>query len=299
MQPIEILRVGSFTSSGGADVRLTVEDLDMIARTYDPDVFEAPIVVGHPKDDLPAYGWIERLARIGDKLLAYPRQVEDAFKTLVQDGRFKKISASLYSPDHQGNPSKGGYYLKYVGFLGAAAPAVRGLKPVAFTGDEGDCLSFAQDMPATPPTDDQLAKAWHDIATQKAALRQAGHAAFIEDLARQGKPVIGTRKALVLSLMESLDDTQGDLISFEEFNGQAQYSQLAVFKTFLNSLPHVVKFGEVDKSDAIPEGASVSLKDYDGPVDMDRLTLHRSALTLSKQEGIPYAQAIHVLTQNK
>ena len=65
---------------------------------------------------------------------------------MVRAGRFKKVSASFYTPDSPHNPVPGVYYLRHVGFLGAQPPAVKGLAPVPVNFAEGDteegCVSF-------------------------------------------------------------------------------------------------------------------------------------------------------------
>ena len=47
------------------------------------------------------------------------------------------MSASLYPPKHKSSPKPGASYLKHVGFLGAAAPGVKGLGTVSFAECEG------------------------------------------------------------------------------------------------------------------------------------------------------------------
>ncbi|OYW21050.1 MAG: hypothetical protein B7Z43_11640, partial [Sphingomonas sp. 12-62-6] len=44
------------------DIRAAEADLAATAAAYDPAKFEAPIVVGHPALDAPAYGWVRGLA---------------------------------------------------------------------------------------------------------------------------------------------------------------------------------------------------------------------------------------------
>lgn len=107
-------------------------DLAASAAAYDPKLHQAPIVVGHPKTDDPAYGWVAGLSVDQDGLQASPEQVDPDFAEMVKAGRFKKISASFYLPDSPANPVPGVYYLRHVGFLGAQAPAVKGLKTASF-----------------------------------------------------------------------------------------------------------------------------------------------------------------------
>lgn len=139
--PIHIFRVGSHTAMQGQTISFGEADLAASAAAYDPAKHEAPIVVGHPAADAPAFGWIKSLAAAAGDLTAMPRQVDPAFAEAVVAGRYKKVSASFYSPDSPHNPVPGVYYLRHVGFLGAQPPAVKGLTPVQFA-DDGDCVSF-------------------------------------------------------------------------------------------------------------------------------------------------------------
>lgn len=136
MKPLHIFRAGRHAPMAGDPLDFSEADIAAMAAAYDPALLEAPLVVGHPATDAPAYGWVGALHARGGDLIAEPRQVEPAFAELVQAGRYKRLSASFYPPQHARNPKPGAYYLKHVGFLGAAAPAVKGLKPIAFATDE-------------------------------------------------------------------------------------------------------------------------------------------------------------------
>lgn len=70
LHDIEILRIGTFTDSSGKDVTFRDEDLERIAANYSPDYHEAPVTVGHPADNKPAYGWVKALRAAGGKLMA-------------------------------------------------------------------------------------------------------------------------------------------------------------------------------------------------------------------------------------
>ncbi|ARU23663.1 hypothetical protein RSSE_c3280 [Ralstonia solanacearum] len=137
-QTLHIFKPGRQTAMSGVTLEFSESDLEASARAYDPAKHEAPIVIGHPKHDAPAYGWVKSLAAGSDGLSATAHQVDADFAELVDAGRYKKISASFYLPDAPNNPVPGVYYLRHVGFLGAQPPAVKGLKPVEFAdADEG------------------------------------------------------------------------------------------------------------------------------------------------------------------
>ena len=140
----EIFRAGTRTDANGNTVTITEADLAAAAQAYDPKVHEAPIVVGHPKADAPAYGWVKSLGVQNGVLTADFAQVDEGFADLVKAGRYKKVSASFYPPTSPNNPKPGVWTLRHVGFLGAQPPAVKGLTPVSFA--EGEVyVEFSED----------------------------------------------------------------------------------------------------------------------------------------------------------
>jgi len=140
-QQLHIFRAGTHKAMSGQSLEFSEGQVAAIAAAYSPDIHEAPIVVGHPKVDAPAYGWIKSLRADGAELFAEPDQVEPEFAEMVRAGRFKRISASFYPPAAAANPVPGSYYLKHVGFLGAQPPAVKGLKAAEFA-DDADAVTL-------------------------------------------------------------------------------------------------------------------------------------------------------------
>ena len=136
MKPFEIFKSGKHTSSQGETLAFSDDDLAAIASSYDASLHHAPIVVGHPKQDAPAYGWVDGIVVKDGRLVATPADLDTAFSELVKQKRFGKVSAAFYRPEDKGNPTPGQWYLRHVGFLGAQPPAVKGLKPIEFN-DEG------------------------------------------------------------------------------------------------------------------------------------------------------------------
>lgn len=136
---VAVFRAGTWTDSAGRTRQWTVQDLDRIVESYDPAQNEAPVVIGHPKDNAPAYGWVERLKRDGEILWAKLKDLAPEFREWLERKVYKKRSISLY-PDGT---------LRHVGFLGAAPPAVKGLPDPAFRDvDDRDvveiCMDYAQ-----------------------------------------------------------------------------------------------------------------------------------------------------------
>ena len=126
---IEIFRGGPQTDSAGREVNGDIF-IDRAVAGFDPARHEPPVVVGHPKDNAPAFGWVAGLRRVvrdGAAVLeARFKDVAPEFADLVRQGRYRKRSASFY-PDGR---------LRHVGFLGAAPPMVQGLADIAFAESE-------------------------------------------------------------------------------------------------------------------------------------------------------------------
>lgn len=134
---IEVFRSGEFKPMVGDAISYSGDDLTRIVEAYDPDTSPAPIVVGHPKTDTPAYGWVDGFEydAEADRLYA-DASIASEFSETIKAGHYKNVSMSFFKPDAPNNPHPGSWYPKHIGFLGAAAPAVSGLKPVSFAGDQ-------------------------------------------------------------------------------------------------------------------------------------------------------------------
>jgi hypothetical protein len=142
MKPLHIFKPGTHVAMSGASITFGESDLAATVLAYDPALHEAPLVIGHPKHDAPAAGWVKALSVSAQGLIAETQQVDAAFAELVSKGSYKKISASFYHPDAANNPVPGVYYLRHVGFLGAQPPSVKGLRPIELAEDEEGIVEF-------------------------------------------------------------------------------------------------------------------------------------------------------------
>lgn len=139
---VEVFEGGLQTDSSGQSSYWDTGRLDEVAQSYNPARHEAPLVIGHPEHDAPAWGWVEKVKREGNKLLVKFRDVAEEFIDMAKRGLFTKRSVAFYSPDHPQNPHPGKWHLRHVGWLGAMPPAVKGLKNVAFGDTPGASFEF-------------------------------------------------------------------------------------------------------------------------------------------------------------
>lgn len=123
---IQVFSTGTHTDSNGNTRTWTKDDLDLIASTYDPKNHEAPHVIGHPKTNSPAYGWIDAVKREGNHLYVKTKSAVKEFVEMLKKGMFKKRSISINADGT----------LNHIGWLGAKAPAVKGLEDFQFSNED-------------------------------------------------------------------------------------------------------------------------------------------------------------------
>ena len=153
---IDILRTGTFRDMSGREATFSAGDLDALATATlaaDP----VPVVVGHPEVDAPAWAWVQDVRRIGDRLQARLRDVDVAFRTAVESGRYTGRSVALVGAD-------GAMRIRHLGFLGGRAPAVEGLAPTQFAGAGDAVRTFAVSI--------EESWGWDSVATMFRRLRE-------------------------------------------------------------------------------------------------------------------------------
>ncbi len=134
---IPILRVGRYKDASGRNCDITPQVLTDIVESYESK--SAPLVKGHPNNEAPAMGWIDRLKIVGNELQASFSDITEEFQHEVEQRSFKNISASFFMPLSDSNPSKGKHCLRHVGVLGASRPAIPNL------GTLQEALAFSED----------------------------------------------------------------------------------------------------------------------------------------------------------
>jgi len=286
--PIEVFRAGTFKPMGGEAQTITEANLREIASAYDRDTAPAPVVIGHPETDTPAFGWVEHLYVEGGILKATLQDTVSEFADVVKEGRYKRVSISLFLPRSSANPKPGKFYLKHVGFLGATAPAVPGLKPVKFTGDAAGSLTLSQDKPGAVSfaQDDELVRLRRQVREQE-----------LEKLIGEGR-VLPAFKDEVLSFAASLDDNE--TVSFSD--GGDAVTRKDWFMSYLARQPQVVSFGEMDLG-ADPFAGPGPRPVHNVPdgftVDRQNEAMFAAANQLAKQKGISFNDAVDLVIEGQ
>lgn len=150
---IEIARTGTATATNGKKVDFTERMLAEAAECYNPQVFQAPLIITHDTKGIPdhklaaspfAYGRPDYLRKVGDRLKAvFAQKVDPQILDWFSKGNLLGISPSFYPPNHPFNPTPGKYHLRHIAALGSEPPSMKGLEPVSFSEfEEPEALDF-------------------------------------------------------------------------------------------------------------------------------------------------------------
>ena len=291
MKRVEIFKAGTHRAMDGTEATYTERDLRVAAAAYDPAIYKAPIVIGHPEADAPAYGWVEALEFAGGVLSAWVDQVEPTFAEAVAAGRYRNVSASFWRPDAPNSPKPGVLYLRHVGFLGAAAPAVKGLQVASFAGEASGALCFVGEAGPAALTDAPVVPGGlEDMARRAEQLARAEVHAFCEGLIRDGRLLPALRGMAETVLLAA---PREGVVAFSEADGGEVAGQRQAMMRFLALLPKVVHYGEVAPPE--PDGAPAP-RPFALPAGYQaepaRAALLAEAERIMARDGLSFAEAV-------
>lgn len=175
---VEVFRPGTFRAMNGQEYAFTEADVAAMASGYNPEAAPAPVVVGHPKHDDPAFGWAQGFeVNENGTLVAELTKLAPEFVEAVEEGRYRKVSMKFFPPDASNNPVPGSYYPRHIGFLGGAAPAVSGLAPVEFTDSgEDELIEVAFSLPEVAESSGSIFRRIREFFIEKYGMDAADQA---------------------------------------------------------------------------------------------------------------------------
>lgn len=312
---IEIFRAGKHVDDSGKTHEFSDATVAAMATSYNPALREAPLCVGHPAGNLPAYGWVNGLSVADGVLKMNTHQVEPQFAEMVKAGRFKKRSASFYPPDSPNNPTPGQWYLRHVAFLGAQPPAVAGLKDIKFSeSDSGESAVNFSETVLPPSTNQQettsmdeetkkrLDKAEAEAKASKQAQaeaeakakaaeeqlaqfseqqrrdRHANHVSFCEAAVKAGK-LLPVNQATAVAILDQLAESQP--VEFSEGGSDKKVAPAEWLKGLIEGAKPVVQFGEFAGGNAGESAKGLS----DAEID-------KRAKKYASEHNVSYSEAL-------
>ncbi len=251
-QWVEVFQAGEQTDSSGNTKNWTTSDLEKIVKNYNAKQHEAPVVVGHPKDNAPAFGWVAGLKTDGKKLYARFKQLIPEFIDAVKRGLYKKRSISLY-PD---------FSLRHIGFLGAVPPAIKGLADIKFCENESITIEFNDKNGSGEKAFSQKTRGSQSMTARKTDRESEVSRLKAQLKEEQKKNRLSEFKEFVNRLhsggkiVSELRDDVVELMEVMHQIGEYEFSEGNVyvvdkFRDYLEKQPPIVHFGEVVKEEMV------------------------------------------------
>lgn len=345
IREIEIFRVGKWRGSRVVDV--TESDLDDMVSSFNGltekvEGFRPHLKLGHDENQKffggrkgsPSLGFVEKIWRQGDKILANFSNVPDALIDLIKNGRYNSVSIEVVpTVDFEGNTFKN--VLLAVALLGAELPAVKGLRDLALSlfqktekvyefGSESVIL-FQENETKEVDMATTFTQEQHDALVEKAvkAAVDAAKAEFASEITKLSETVEtvkgekATAQAALRDYVQASETKEAEaLVDAAIEKGTLLPAQKDTALAFMASMTGKIKFGDIEKpaKEAFKEfiemfGGKVDLSEKTGqdstpkgePLDnagdeVDRLS--RALVTEKKAET--YQDAMHmVLAQDE
>jgi hypothetical protein len=173
---VEIMAVGTWNGT-----EFTADDLDEMARAFDDEQQSGrlPVKLGHnTPDNDPALGWMTKVWREGDRLLATLSDVSEHALQCIRQGSFRFCSVELLRNVTTAAGRTYRMMLDGLALLGAARPAVEVLRPLHSSLSRGmrveQRLAFTREMASVGEA------AADDLQRENARLRAALHRQSID-----------------------------------------------------------------------------------------------------------------------
>lgn len=166
---VEIFRVGEWNGD-----KYTTDDIDEMISAFGNQGYGVPLKLGHDEvSGGQAYGWVERIYRIGDTMKADFRDIpEYIFDWVFVQHAYDQVSIEIYfNLKRDGKTFKRA--LKAIALLGAETPAVSGLAPLRdaiFAAASGDFDRLLTYSARVSPMPDPVVKQTVDHTAEIAAL---------------------------------------------------------------------------------------------------------------------------------
>lgn len=321
MKFFEVFKAGKYPQG-----KFTKKEIAEIAKNYDPKFCEAPITIDHQQSG-PAYGWVDTVKADGDKLKVAFKDVPQEFEKDVNDGKYKKVSVELY----RNLEGKGAYLkaVSFLGAATPQVKGLEPIKFMESeadtyefeSGDESEefteadvedlknqitaleeqvskfkennkkmetikslkeKISALTDEVATfkekAQGKEEIEKELHDI---KVAIKKREFDEFIDKQIDKGT-LVPANKEVVLSVLQELDNVQ----KFGEDS-----TVVIDFKSFIESLPPQIKFGETATKDKQAGSQNDDVAKF-ANADEESLEIFKEAKALAKKENISFKDAL-------
>jgi len=320
MKYFEVFKAGKYPQG-----KFTKKEIADIAKNYDPAFCEAPVTLDHQQTG-PAYGWVENVKADGDKLKVSFKEMPEEFQKDVNDGKYKRVSVELY----RNLEGKGAYLkaVSFLGAATPQVKGLEPVKFMEAESDTYEFISDDDTEQFTQEDIDELKKQIADLENQvqifnennkkletikslkekisaltdevatfkekaqgkeevqkeldeiKKSIKKKEYEEFIDKQINKGT-LVPANKDVVLSVLREIDNVQ----KFGEDS-----TVISDFKSFIESLPPQISFGETATKDKQTETNEDTAKFANA--DEDSLEVFKEAKALAAKENISFKDAL-------
>jgi hypothetical protein len=276
---------------------VTLDVLQSLADSYDPQVHEARIVISHDiRPKAPAYGRVRTL-RVENGDLIAEIAVDELLLTWLKAELFKKPSIGYYKPDHPDNPKPGQYYLDHVALLGAETPALKSLYGIdlknlsATTLVEIDGEHYPYEI-TIMENDTELVqlKALYEKSKEEFAELSSRYAELEAEVKtlRQAQSAAKIMQSLDIEIDEQLLLDVLSLIDISDHPKVEALLKAVKGAVIENDSTELVKHSVTADTELVKHSANTQPQ-----TESERI--HKEVLALVKAKGISYTEALHTL----
>ena len=279
-------------------------------ENFDEVGFEPPLKLGHNdeqtelKDGQPALGYIDKIYKVGTKLVADFKELPKKVYEAIKRGNYKRVSSEIYW-NYKANGSTFNRVLKAVALLGAEVPAVTNLQSIEglysnmgtgevksyYDGKESEIMEESKTISVEKYEEEisQLRQEKEEVMKEyqahKDEIKKESISTYMQELKTEGK-ILPVQYKEVQALLSTATEEKVYSYSTDD-EKEVNLSQFELVKSILDNMPKVVEFAEISEThdEEIPEN-------YDNAgVEVDR----RAKLYVSKGKAKDYSEALKLV----
>lgn len=270
-------------------------DLEEIKNNYNSQLHEnkdkAPLVIGHPSNDSPSFGWVDKIEKVGNWLVANIIDTSKEIIDKISDNQYKYVSASIRDNNT----------LKHIGLVPVAQ--VKGTEILEFTDKENDkCYIFDFNEFRGKEMEEKIKELEKIIADKDKLISdlEKKTSDFSESIKKQNTEIDSMRKSISDIHQKAKQKDINDFCEKMLIEGKLTPAEKELELKTLTALSYVNDFSEEtsvfnQRKKAITEKKSILSTqkiEVNNFSEFDAMAIEKEASKICKEQGIPYDKAI-------
>jgi phage I-like protein len=305
---LRFFKTGKHTDASGTVYEYSDDTVAGMIDNYNNRLLEnkdlAPVVLGHPQNDSPAMGWVDKLERVGDWIYATVRDASQKLVDAVKDNQYKYLSASIRSNNT----------LKHIGLVPVAAIKGTGIEFSETNQEITYVVEFNEETQMNPEVLAKIAELEKEIK-----LRDDKITAMTKQTAEfaEKNEILTAQSKMISDLQASLAQIKKDAETKEIANfcesmvaaGKMTPAERPIVEKMIANIGGAAEFSEGTKlidayKKTISDRPSILQQQprHGEPVsfsEMDPNELHQMISARAKKDGVSHAEATDLIYGGK